>query len=67
MSQFWKDWLERVLWTLAQAALAVLAVAVTDLPYWWVAILTPLLSALKGFVAKKVGDGNTASLGGDSR
>lgn len=56
-----KDWLERVLWTLAQAVLAILIQQVADLPYEWVPILTAVLAAIKGLVAKKVGDPESAS------
>jgi len=67
MSVFWRDWLERVLWTLAQAVLAVLIQQTADLPYQWVPLLTMGLSMVKGLVAKKIGDTNSASLGGDPK
>ena len=66
MSPFARDWLERVAWTMAQVVLGVLIVETADLPYWWVAPLAAILSALKGLVARKVGDPNSASLGGDA-
>lgn len=65
MSSFWKDWLERVGWTLAQVVLGVLIVETADLPYWWVVPLTSVLSMLKGLVARKVGDPDSAALGGN--
>lgn len=66
MNKFWKDWTERVLWTAAQAVVGVGIVEVTSLSsdsnVWWAALLIPALSALKGLVAKKVGDPDTAAL-----
>lgn len=61
MSKFSKDWLERVLWTLVQAVLGVAVVAVADLDYVWVPIVAAALAGLKGVVAKKVGDPQSAA------
>lgn len=65
MPSFWKDWLERVGWTLAQVILGVLIVETADLPYWWVVPLTSVLSMLKGLAARKVGSPDSAAIGGN--
>lgn len=65
MSSFWKDWLERVLWTLAQAVVGILIVEFGNLDFVWAPVIVAALSALKGFAAKQVGKRDTASLGGD--
>ena len=64
MTKFAKDLAERVLWTAAAAALAVLAPALMDKVPAEYAVLVPVLaaavSAAKGFVAKNVGDPESA-------
>lgn len=62
MSNFSKDWAERVFWTAVQAVVAVVAVEVTNLDYVWVPVATAALAAVKGFVAKQVGNPETAAL-----
>ena len=62
---FWRDWLERTLWTLAQATISVIIVETADLDYWWVAPLAMVLAALKGLVASKIGNPETAAIGGN--
>lgn len=52
-----KKW-ERVLWTLVQAALAVVSVELLDIPVAYAPIVAAGLSWLKAEVAKKVGDPN---------
>jgi hypothetical protein len=61
MSKFGKDWLERVSWTAAQAAVGVLAVEVGGLDVWWAVGAATALAALKGWVAKRVGNPESAS------
>jgi len=61
MPVFWKDLLERVLWTAVQAAAGAVAVYVTGLPYGWAAVAAAALSAGKGFAARKLGDRDSAS------
>lgn len=61
-STFWKDWGERVLWTLLEAAIAVLIVespgflADGELPQWAIPLIASALAALKGYVARKLVD-----------
>jgi hypothetical protein len=47
---------ERVLWTAAQAGLGVLTVEVLDVPVAWAPIVATALAALKGYVARRVGN-----------
>jgi hypothetical protein len=63
MSKFWKDALERVLWTGVAAVLAAAGVYVTELPEVWIPIGTVVLTTLKTLVAKQIGDPTTASFG----
>lgn len=51
---FTADWLERIIWTVIQAGLAVISVEQFDLPEWTVLPITAVLAAVKGLVAKKV-------------
>ena len=60
-SKFTKDFLERVLWTLAQVALSFLTAELFDLPAWAIPIMATALAAAKAFVARKVGDPNSAA------
>lgn len=58
------DTLARAGWTALQSALGVLAVtAQTDLPQeaWWAVPVASVLSALKSFVASRVGDPHDVS------
>jgi hypothetical protein len=59
--KFWADWIERVLWTLAQAGVGLVAIDQFDLPLWLVPIAAAGLSALKGLVAKQIGNKDSAS------
>lgn len=61
MTPFWKDWLERVLWTSAQVVVGVLITATANLDGYYVPIIAAGLAALKGLLAKKVGDPNSAA------
>lgn len=61
MSKYFKDWLERVAWTAAQAAVGVLIVETQDLDQWWVFPIAAGLAGLKGFIAKKIGNPDSAS------
>lgn len=51
-----KELASRAGWTAAQAALAVVTVEALDIPLAWAPIVATVLSALKSFVAGKVGD-----------
>lgn len=55
------DLLERVAWTMTQAALGVLAVAVADLPPAYAPVVAAALAAAKGWVARKLGDPDSAA------
>lgn len=54
--EFWLKWLERVLWTAVQAALGLVTVDLFDLPTAWVPVIATALAAVKGWVARRVGD-----------
>ncbi len=58
---FWKDFGERVGWTAAQAAVALVSVEALDLPGWSIPLAAAGLAALKAFVARQIGDEGTAS------
>jgi hypothetical protein len=60
-AQFWKDLGERVLWTGAQAGLAVITVEQFELPAWAVPALAAGLAFAKSWVAKQIGNTNSAS------
>ena len=60
--KFWLDWSERVIWTAAQAGLGLFTVEMLDLPLEVVPVAAAMLAALKGFVAKQVGNRDSASL-----
>ena len=49
---------ERVLWTLVQAALAVVSVEMLDIPVAYAPLIAAGLSWVKAQVARKVGDPN---------
>lgn len=53
-SKFWADLGERVLWTAVQGGLGLVAVDALDLPVAYVPIAAAILSAIKGFVARKL-------------
>jgi EamA domain-containing membrane protein RarD len=65
MSKFWKDALERVGWTVVQAVAGVAILTLTDTDLAWAVIVIPMLTAVKVFAAKKVGDPETAAIGGN--
>lgn len=52
---------ERAAWTGAQAAVALAAVEVADLPAWWAAPAALVLAAAKGWLAGHLGRPGTAS------
>lgn len=55
------DALERILATAVEAGVSYAITAVASIPKWWVAPLTVALSAIKTYLAKFVGNPNTAS------
>lgn len=59
--KFLTDFAERVGWTAVQAALGLVAVESFDLPLWAAPIVATTLSAIKGFVARKIGNPDSAS------
>ena len=66
MSDYLKDLVERVVFTAVESALALLAVELADPDLvdsqtWWAVPAASLLATLKGLVAKKVGNPETAS------
>lgn len=62
MSSFWRDWTERLLWTLAEVGIAAAIVAVGELDGAWVVPITTGLMALKGIAARHLTNPETASL-----
>lgn len=52
---------ERAAWTGAQAAIAVLATDLADIPVWWAAPAALILAAAKGWLAGRLGRPGTAS------
>lgn len=61
MTRKYHDLAARVGWTAAQAGLALITVEALDVPLAWAGIIAAGLSALKSFVAGKVGDPNTVT------
>lgn len=61
MNKYWKDATERVLWTMAYAGISVVITALTGVPYTWAPALTVALNMAKVFIARYVGDPDTAS------
>lgn len=59
--QYWSDLSERVFWTCVQGAVAAISVDTFELPVWLVIPIATGLAALKGLVAKKLGEANSAS------
>jgi hypothetical protein len=57
-----RDTFERVIATIAEAGIAFATVEVADLPVVWVPIGTAILALVKSFVAKYVGNSDSASL-----
>lgn len=62
MGKFWKDAGERVLWTFLAAVLSTAGVYITDLPSEWIPVGTVLFTTLKVFVARHVGDPESAAM-----
>lgn len=50
----WRDALERLFWTAVAAVLAAVPSIITDLPYWWVPVLTPVVNWALIWVRSKV-------------
>lgn len=61
MPKFAKDLLERVGWTAAQAGVGVITVEALNVPVEWAAVVAAVLAVVKGFIAKKVGNSDSAS------
>lgn len=59
---YWLDLGERVGATAGEAALGVLITQLSSLPMWWAALLIPILSTAKGFLARYVTGPSSASL-----
>jgi hypothetical protein len=59
---YWLDLGERVGATAGEAVLGVLITEMSSLPMWWAALLIPVLSAAKGFLARYIGAPSSASL-----
>lgn len=57
----YRDLAARAGWTAAQAGLGLVTVEALDLPAAWAPIIAVVLSALKSFIATKVGDPSTAT------
>jgi hypothetical protein len=55
------DMLERVLWTAIQAGLGVISVEQLDIPKIWIPVIAVGLSFIKAFVAKQIGNPDSAS------
>lgn len=62
--QKYRDLGARAAWTAAQAVLSVVTVEALGLPLVWAPIVAAALSAVKSFVATKVGDPNTVTFKG---
>lgn len=61
MPKFLVDLLERVGWTAAEAGLAVVTTDSLNVPIAWAPLVAAGLALLKGFVAKHIGNGDSAS------
>ena len=61
MPKFWKDLLERIFWTAAEAGVGVAVVANTDTPTAYAAVIASGLALVKGFIAKQIGNKESAS------
>lgn len=60
MPKFWKDALERILWTAAAAAIPAVAYYVDLLPVQWIPLGTVAVTVIKVLVAGHVGNPETA-------
>lgn len=61
MKKYLLDLGERMFWTGAQAALALVSIEAFDQSKWWVVPVAIALAGVKGFVARKVGSPDSAS------
>lgn len=59
--RYYRDLLERVGWTAAQAGLGLVTVDALHIPVAYAAVVATLLAVAKGFVARHVGNGDSAS------
>jgi putative flippase GtrA len=57
----YRDLASRAAWTAVQAVLSVVTVEALGLPLVWAPIVATVLSAIKSFVATKVGDPDTVT------
>lgn len=64
MIQKYRDLAARAAWTAAQAVLSVVTIEALGLPLVWAPIVAAGLSALKSFIATKVGDPDTVTFKG---
>lgn len=64
MTSKYRDLGSRAAWTAAQAVLSVVTVEALGVPLAWAPIIAAGLSALKSFVATKVGDPDTVTFRG---
>ena len=62
MPKFWKDALERVLFTALAAGLSAGGVYITKLPDIWIPVATVVLTLVKTLIAGQVGDKSSAAL-----
>lgn len=61
MAQKYRDLASRAAWTALQAALGLISAEALGLPLAWAPIFAVALSALKSYVASKVGDRDTVT------
>jgi hypothetical protein len=66
MSAWAKDYAERLVWTVIYAVASFALVNLADLPKQWLVIAPVVLMAIKGVAAKKIGDPETAAIGGNT-
>lgn len=70
MGKFWKDALERVLWTFVESVLGVVLLGnILDIEVWQQGLIagaTTVLALVKTFAAQFVGDSEAASIGGST-
>ena len=61
MSTYWRDLTERVFWTAVQAGLGLVTVEALGVPVAYAAVVATVLAVVKGLVARKLGDPDSAS------
>lgn len=61
MSTYVKDLLERLLWTIAQVTVGVLVVEAGNWDAWWAVPVAAALMAAKGYIARYIGDPDSAA------